>query len=533
MAAARFPGKKAVICMDKSVTYGELEKRSNQLASGLSRLGVRKGDRVGLIFKKSIDSIIALFGILKTGASYVPIDPLSPICRINHIISNCEIKCLIASPEEATKAISNFDGDCPLRTILVSGNSAEEAVENKNAVEIIPWHEVFQTESGSYRDSRITDSYPAYILFTSGSTGSPKGVAISHLNSLTFVNMAADFFEIKSTDRLSGHAPLHFDLSVFDIYVAIKSGATIVLIPEYLSTFPIRLAEYIDEKRISVWNSVPSALTLLAERGKLERFQYDSLRLVLFAGEIFPVKFLRKLNLYMRRAQFFNLYGQTEANSSLYFRIDQIPGDDKWKIPIGKPFPNFEVFALDEKNKIINTQGEEGELYVSASSVAMGYWRDKEKTGMSFIIDPLQHSSSNRVYRTGDIVRLDNDGNYVFMGRKDNLIKSRGYRIELDEIELSLYSYPGIKQVAIVTIPDDLIGNRIIGYVAGSEGKKIEVKEILKHCNKKLLAYMMPETIVIRDHLPTTSTGKIDKKLLAKEALSKFTQYNVNSKTIF
>jgi len=163
----------------------------------------------------------------------------------------------------------------------------------------------------------------------------------------------------------------------------------------------------------------------------------------------------------------------------------------------------------------------------------MGYWRDKERTGMSFITDPLQHSSTNRVYRTGDIVRLDNDGNYVFMGRKDNLIKSRGYRIELDEIELSLYSYPGIKQVAIVTIPDDLIGNRIIGYVAGSEGKKIEVKEILKHCNKKLLAYMMPETIVIRDHLPTTSTGKIDKKLLAKEALSKFTQYNVNSKTIF
>ena len=151
---------------------------------------------------------------------------------------------------------------------------------------------------------------------------------------------------------------------------------------------------------------------------------------------------------------------------------------------------------------------------------------------MSFITDPLQHSSQNRVYRTGDIVRLDNDGNYVFIGRKDNLIKSRGYRIELDEIELSLYSYPGIKQAAVVTVPDDIIGNRIIGYVACSEGDPMEVKEVLKHCNKKLASYMLPETIVIRDHLPTTSTGKIDKKLLAKDALSRFVRHNNKSTTI-
>lgn len=522
--AASSPEKKAVVFMDRSVTYGDLEKQSNQLASALSRFGLKKGDRVGLIFKKSIDSIIALFAVLKAGASYVPLDPLSPVSRINFIINNCEMKCLIASPDEAKKVISNFDSDSPVRTILVSGKPTREIKEYKKNVELIPWGEIFETESANYPDSAITDTYPAYILFTSGSTGLPKGVAISHLNALTFVNMAADFFEIKSIDRLGGHAPLHFDLSVFDIYVALKSGATVVLIPEYLSAFPLKLAEYIDEKRISVWNSVPSVLVLLAERGKLERFQFDSLRLVLFAGEIFPVKYLRKLKTLVPRAQYFNVYGQTEANSSMFFKIDQIPDNDTWKIPIGKPFPNFDVFALDENSEIIKTPGKEGELFIRASSVAIGYWRDEEKTKMSFIPDPFQHFSSNRVYRTGDIVRLDNDGNYIFIGRKDNMIKSRGYRIEPDEIELSLFSYPGIKQAAIVTIPDDVIGNRIIAYVSGAEGKEIEVKEILEHCNKKLPAYMIPEKVVIRDRLPITSTGKIDKKHLAKEALSKFAQ---------
>lgn len=531
-SADRDPEKEALVFIGKTLTYGELEKGSNQLASALSRLGLKKGDRVGLIFNKSIESIIGLFGILKAGASYVPLDPLSPVSRMKYIINDCGIECLLSSQEKATKFLPHFDTDSPLKTVLISGGPTDELTGQFKTLELLSWEEIFQVESVDWHGPEITDTYIAYILYTSGSTGSPKGVVISHLNSLTFVNMAADFFQINTKDRLCSHAPLHFDLSVFDIFVTMNTGATIVLVPEYLSAFPIKLAEYIVEQRISVWNSVPSVLTLLAERGKLESSQFNSLRLVLFAGEILPVKYLRKVKVHMPKAQFFNLYGQTEANSSTYYQINEIPDDDTWKIPIGKPFPNFEVFALNENTRIIRNPGEEGELYVRGSSVALGYWKDEERTKNSFVADPIQPFSPNRIYKTGDIVKIDNSGNYVFVGRKDHLIKSRGYRIEINEIEIALNSCPGIRQSAVVAISDDLIGNRIIAYVCPIQGKKLEVKDIFNHCSGLIPKYMIPEAIEIRSQLPTTSTGKIDRKLLAKEALPKNVHANASSTVI-
>jgi acyl-coenzyme A synthetase/AMP-(fatty) acid ligase len=260
----------------------------------------------------------------------------------------------------------------------------------------------------------------------------------------------------------------------------------------------------------------------LAERGKLEKFNFDSMRLVLFAGEIFPIKYLRKIMNHMQNASFYNMYGQTEANSSTFYLIKDLPDDDAWKIPIGKPFPNYEVFALDQKNKIIDSPGLEGELYVRGSAVAMGYWKDTEKTAACFVQDPIQTFSSNKVYRTGDVVSLDDSGNYIFIGRKDHMVKSRGYRIEIDEIEIALHSYPGIRQAAIITVPDDLIGNRIIGYVSVIDDEKIQEPEILGHCAKRIPKYMLPEAVEICPSLPTTSTGKIDRKLLSKEALLKY-----------
>jgi acyl-coenzyme A synthetase/AMP-(fatty) acid ligase len=304
--------------------------------------------------------------------------------------------------------------------------------------------------------------------------------------------------------------------------VAIKNGSTIVLIPEYFSIFPKKLAEYIDNKKISIWNSVSSVLSLLAERGKLERFRFDSLRLVLFSGDILPVKYLRKVMTYMTKAQFINLYGQTEANSSTFYEISEIPDGDTWRIPIGKPFPNFEVFALDEKNEVIDSPGMEGELYVKGSTVAMGYWGDARRSAENFLPDPLDPYSTNRVYKTGDIVSLDDDRNYVFIGRSDHMIKSRGHRIQTNEIEMALSSCPAVEKAAVVTVPDDLVGNRIIGYVSLVEGEKLPESEILNYCTERIPKYMLPETIECLDKLPTISTGKIDRKLLAKEALAKF-----------
>ncbi|NIO21779.1 MAG: amino acid adenylation domain-containing protein [Candidatus Aenigmarchaeota archaeon] len=522
----RHPEKDAVVFMEKSLTYADLDKRSNQLASALARLGTRKGDRIGIILNKSIESIIALFGILKAGASYVPIDSQIPASRAHYIMRNCEIKCILTSQEIANKVLTNLDADSPLKKVLVSGGAPDELTQQAKTLELISWEEITESESEDCQHAGTTDTYPAYILYTSGSTGTPKGVVISHLNSMAFVNMATDFFKIDEKDRFSSHAPLHFDLSVFDIFVAVKRGATIVLVPQYLSVFPMKLAEYIEEKRISVWNSVSSVLSLLAERGQLENFTFNSLRLVLFSGEILPVKYLRKIKARMPKALFFNLYGQTEANSSLYYQIKEIPSDDAWRIPIGNPFPNFEVFALDENNEMISNPGEEGELFVRGTTVAMGYWDDSERTAASFVPDPFHPYSPNKVYKTGDLVRIDNDGNYVFVGRKDHLVKSRGYRIEINEIEIALNSHPEIKLAAAITIPDDLIGNRIIAYVSSKEGRKLKASEVLNHCGGLIPKYMVPEAIEFLQQLPTTSTGKIDRKLLAHDALVKFAHPN-------
>jgi amino acid adenylation domain-containing protein len=518
--AEKYPDKQAVVLNDQSLTFGELEAKSNQLAGALKRLNVRKGDRVGILFSKSIESIIAAFSVLKAGATYVPIDPTAPAERAKYIVSNCEIKCLLTSDKKAESILPDLCENSELKSALVAGNPDAELKQQNRLLELIFWEDIFRSESDNQQLPDITDTYPAYILYTSGSTGIPKGVVISHLNSLQWVDMAAHFFGISPDDILSNHPPLHFDMSVFDIFTAVKCGATIVLIPEAYSIFPIKMAECIKQNQISIWNSVPTVLSLLAERVELDTFNFDSLRLVLFAGSILPVKHLRKLMASAPNAKFFNIYGQTEANSSTFFPINGIPKDDTWKIPIGQAFPNFEVLALDEQGKAISSAQEEGELYVRGSTVAMGYWGDRERTSASFLTDPLNPLSPTKVYKTGDLVRLDKDENYTFIGRRDHMVKSKGYRIEMDEIEITLYSYPGIKQAVVVALPDEIIGNKIIAYVAAEDTEELKEKELLNHCAKKLPKYMIPEKIFCRRRLPSTSSGKIDRNLLKKEAVS-------------
>jgi len=225
---------------------------------------------------------------------------------------------------------------------------------------------------------------------------------------------------------------------------------------------------------------------------------------------------------HIKNAAFYNIYGQTEANSSMFYRVEEIPEDAAWKIPIGKPFPNFEVFAINNRNEVIVHPDDEGELHVKSSTVALGYWCDEEKTLDKFIQEPENSLFRSTVYKTGDIVRTDEEGNYLFVGRKDHMIKSRGYRIELSEIELVLTSHQLVRQAVVIAIPDDLIGNKIIAYVASAEWNNMDIHDLLKYCSRFLPKYMVPEVIEIIENLPKTSTGKIDRKCLEKDALLRY-----------
>jgi amino acid adenylation domain-containing protein len=512
-SASQTPNKEAVVFKNRTITYAELDVETNKLAHELLALGVEKGARVGIYMNRGINSIIAACGILKAGGTYVPIDPMSPSGRIFYLITICGIRSLVTVQERLANIEQAFPGKSPLESIVVMDgvNCTSRLV---GSARMISWQDIRGDLEEGALDVNILDSDLAYILFTSGSTGNPKGVMISHLNSLTFVNSAYEFFKIKQEDRLSNVCPLHFDMSVFDIYVALRAGASVVVVPETTAMFPVKLSEIIAKNKISVWNSVPSALSLLANFASLNHYDFSSLRLILFAGEIFPLKYLRRLLEAIPGARFCNMYGQTEANSSTYYWVDYLPTEAAGVLPIGKPLPNFEVFALSEDGQQVSKPGQEGEFYVRASSVALGYWDEPEKTKKSFVTNPLRPDLDERIYKTGDLVRLNSDGNYVFLGRKDHMIKSRGYRIEIGEIESALCNHPEVKNAVVIPIADDLIGNRISAIVVPFRPGSITKADILKHCSTRLPKYMIPEAIEFRDSLPATSSGKVDRKEL-------------------
>jgi amino acid adenylation domain-containing protein len=517
-SAGTSPTNIAVVFKEQSLSYHELDDTSSRLCGTLISHGVQPGDRIGILLNKSLESIVSVFGILKAGAIYVPLDPTAPTARLSAIINHCGIGFLITSADHLTRLFTDMADPLAVHNAIVAGPEGGINPDLIPDVKCLDWSDACSGSAGLPVPS-LTDAAPAYILHTSGSTGLPKGVVISHLNALSFVNMATRFFGITEEDRLANHAPLHFDLSIFDIFCAVRAGAAVVIAPEYLSAFPVRLAEFIDQQKITVWNSVASVLTKLADQGALERLKFDSLRLVHFSGDLMPVKYLQLLKKRMPAAEFYNIYGQTEANSSLYFKVPEQIEDETWKIPIGRPFPNFDVFAVTEGGELVTRTDQEGELHVLSSTVALGYWNDPKRTAEQFTSDPRTPWGQAKVYRTGDMVRRDAAGNFVFSGRKDHMVKSKGFRVELDEIEIVLNSHPKIRQAVVVAVPDDLTGNRIVAYITPKEGIEVATKELLELCSNHLPKYMMPETIQYRDTLPTTSNEKINRKALVQEFL--------------
>ncbi len=500
----------------EGLTYGQLDRLTNQVARALWSAGVRRGDRVGIYVHKSLASIVSIFGILKAGGVYVPLDPNAPPVRLAYITRNCDIRVLLTASDKTGVVAAFHEAGTPLTTVVLTDDEARPGVLPQ-AKGLITWDEVCAQDERPLPPAGAIETDLAYILYTSGSTGDPKGVMIAHRTIFTFTNWCHETFQITPDDRVTSHAPLHFDLSTFDIYVTIKAGGTVVLVPEKLSIFPVQFVQLLQEERITVTYLVPSILSLMVNYGQLDRCNLAALRLVLFAGEVFPVKYLRQLIAAVPQADYYNLYGPTETNVCTYYKIQ--PGDlapnQTQPVPIGVACANMEVFVVDDQGRLVTHPGREGELWVRGSCVAQGYWGDPEKTAGNFVRNPYQPHFDEIAYRTGDIVVLDEGGlNWRYVGRRDHMIKSRGYRIELGEIEAVLYTHAGVKEAAVVAIPDELIGNRLKAFIVPVEGDGLTVKELRVYCSTHLPGYMVPESIEFRPELPKTSTGKVNRPLL-------------------
>nr|WP_298721438.1 amino acid adenylation domain-containing protein [uncultured Steroidobacter sp.] len=499
--AREFPEKVAVtVPGGRSVTYSELSALSDRVRDRLVHRGVRRGDRVGLRLHKSIEAVATIFGALKAGAAYVPVDAESPAARAAYILNDCNVKVVVTERDLEANLVDALGALSASPAMLVLDVAASRPMEELlDALQLSePAASVASVETGA-------DDI-AYILYTSGSTGNPKGVVLTHGNALSFIDWCSETFAPRPDDRFSSHAPFHFDLSILDIYVSLKHGATLVLIGEALGKEPVKLAAAIAAERISVWYSTPSILSLLANYGKLARHDFGSLRMVFFAGEVFPIPQYEALHAMWPRPRYFNLYGPTETNVCTWYEVPpDAPLDRMSTFPIGRICPPNRGSVVNEHGDCV-TVGEPGELLVCGPNVMRGYWNLPDHNERAFFTD----ETGGCWYRTGDIVCEDPEVGYRYVGRRDRMVKRRGYRVELGEIEAALLRNPQVREAAVIALPDAESGVRILAFVACQQEITLTRIALKEYSARALPPYMIPDLFAVVPALPRTSTDKID-----------------------
>ncbi|QGZ94050.1 amino acid adenylation domain-containing protein [Terricaulis silvestris] len=492
-SAARNPGAIAALEADgRAISYDDLNEFAGGVERALVAVGVKAGDRVGLCVPKCISALASVFGILKAGAAYVPADVRAPAERNAYIFNDCTVKAIIADSACADALEGELGRDGWVRHAFPAAD-----VHRTSFVILTP-------QAPRPQASPLAADL-AYILYTSGSTGRPKGVMHSHATALAFIDWCSQEFDPRTDDCFSSHAPFHFDLSILDIYVPIKHGASVVLIDAEAGRQPGTLANTIAERRITVWYSTPSILRMLLEFAKLERHDCSALRIVCFAGEVFPIKHLRALMARWPRPAYYNLYGPTETNVCTYYKAPStIPEEQTAALSIGHACSGDETLVVTDGGERAR-RGEEGELLVAGGSVMLGYWNLPERNANAF-----REIDGKRWYKTGDVVREDEVGDFTYLGRRDRMVKRRGYRVELGEIEAALHRHTAIPEAAVVSTTNSEGEVQIHAFVASSEDRPPSIITLKQFCAQNLPLYMVPDRFTVLSELPKTSTDKID-----------------------
>jgi amino acid adenylation domain-containing protein len=524
--AERRPDACALVFNGKRASYGELDEASNRLSRALQAVGCRRGDRVALLLPKSIQAIIAMFATLKADCTYVPLDTASPPARLVRILQDCESRCLLAADSTATVTKEIF------RTAAIANSTRIGWLDGNAECGVsadFSWSDV-QRLPASAPDSVSSANDAAHILFTSGSTGAPKGVVITHSNVIHFVEWALPFFGITSSDRISGHPPLHFDLSTFDIYGTVAAGAQLHLLPPELNLLPHQLAAYIRDAELTQWFSVPSILHHMAKSDVVLWNDFPGLQRLLWCGEKFPTPALIYWMGHLPHTSFFNLYGPTEATiASSYYPVRQCPADETAEIPIGEPCGGEQLFVLDEQLQPV-AAGKAGDLYIGGVGLSPGYWNDPAKTGQVFLKNPLSADPADRMYKTGDLARMGNDGLVYLIGRSDSQIKSRGYRIELGEIEAAVHALSGIRDAAVVAVDaPGFEGTTICCAYVPFPGCELSPRFLRKQLVRVLPNYMLPACWLVLERMPRNGNGKTDRPRLREQFVQRAASTEVSA----
>jgi amino acid adenylation domain-containing protein len=502
--ASNFKDKIALRYPDNSLlTFYELNTLSNKIANYLINIGVREKEVVIILNNQSNEAYALMIACLKIGAIYSNIDPKSPFLRFNKMVDVCNPKAIFYfNDQQLFTPESNFD----VKTIQIINFESQQ------------FKATLDTLSGDIPNgiNKITGNNPAYIMFTSGSTGFPKGAVITHSNVINFINWAKQTYTIVQDDVFTNINPMHFDNSVFDFYASLFNGASLIPVNDNLTRNPRALIEVLNKLSPTIWFSVPSMLVFMLNMKALRDHDLMSLRIVTFGGEGFPKNQLRILwEKWSNRVTFVNVYGPTECTcicSSYVVTHDDIE-DDKL-LPLGAIANNFFALVLSKDGKIAD-QGEVGELIIGGPNVGLGYYNNLNKTQEVFINNPLIASHRDIVYKSGDLVTYDSEKDlYHFVGRTDNQIKRMGYRIELEEIENALNSLPSISESAVIYVNTIKYKEKIIAYINMEIDNEIEIKN---HLRQLLPSYMIPDKIMFSSEIPKNQNGKIDRLKLKKE----------------
>ena len=495
-SAELYPDKTALVHAGGRYSYAWLDTAANKLAGALLEEGVERGDRVAIFMDNGMEAVVSIFAALKAGAAFMVINHGTKAEKLQYILNNSRAKVLLA---QAAGAGAASYAACPYlaRTIMCGPHD--------DAPSALTFEEIMDTGRGSPAGSGCIDLDLASIIYTSGSTGRPKGVMLSHLNMVSAAHSITTYLENRETDVIMDALPVSFDYGLYQILMGFKAGAKVVL--ERSFAFPYQIIEGIMKEGVTGLPGVPTFFSILLGLKQISTYDFRSIRYITNTADALPPSHIRRLRELFPHAKIYSMYGLTECKRVSFLPPDQI---DRRPASVGRGMPNEEVYIVNEKGERA-MPGETGELVVRGTNVMLGYWEMPEETAMR--LRPGRYPGERILY-TGDIFRMDEDGYLYFVARKGDIIKCRGEKVSPREIETVLYSLEGVVEAAAIGVPDETCGHVVKVYVTLADGCALTGKDILGHCSQRLENFMVPREVEIRQSLPKTATGKINKNAL-------------------
>jgi amino acid adenylation domain-containing protein len=503
-SASRLGEKVALVCGGQRVTYGELDVRSNAVANHLAEAGVARGDRVMIFADNTVETVVAFWAVLKANAVVCIVNPLTKSDKLGYLLNDCRPTALITD-RHLHSIFSEPARNCPsLLRVIVSGPADSAGLAG--LPHAVCWDEAVAAGGSTPPARRSIDVDLAAIIYTSGSTGEPKGVMLTHRNMITACTSVASYLAVGEDDVILNVLPLAFDYGMYQMIMAFRTGARLAL--ERSFAFPAQILGLIKEERVTGFPGVPTIFAALSELKSLKDHDFSSIRYVTNTAAALPLKHILMLQDLFSGARIYSMYGLTECKRCTY-----LPPEDLERKPlsVGIAIPNTEMWIVDEDDRRVGPDVV-GQLVIRGATVMKGYWGKPEATARKLKPGPLP---GEQVLYTGDYCRMDVEGYLYFVGRGDEIIKSRGEKVAPKEVENVLMDIPGVREAAVIGVPDELLGQAVKAFVVMEQGRMISEKQLQKECQKRLENFMVPKSIVVVPSLPMTDTGKLKKTALS------------------